>query len=49
MTIWFPRRINGRWYRPGSKVFRADVFSPGGHSYHYGDEFDVLKGNIIER
>ena len=40
----FPRRINGRWYCR-EYVYRRFVSSPGGGSWQYGDEFDVLKEN----
>jgi len=38
-----PRRINGRWYFKGDVIYRRQRFGPGGVSYAYGDEFDVLK------
>lgn len=43
VTIWRPRKINGKWRWPGEKVFRKYHLSPGGGFYEYGDEFSVLK------
>lgn len=43
VTILWPRKINGRWYWPGSKVYRYYTLSPGGGFWRYGDEFDILK------
>lgn len=40
-----PRRINGRWYWPGSRVYRYYTMSPGGGFWTYGDEFDILKND----
>lgn len=38
-----PRKINGRWYWPGARVYRYIILSPGGGYWCYGDDFDVLK------
>ena len=43
VTIIVPRRINGRWYGPGARVYRYHTLSPGGGFWTYGDEFDILK------
>jgi hypothetical protein len=43
IRIWIPRKINGRWYAPGSRVFRRRSFAAGGVYWQYGDEFDVLR------
>jgi hypothetical protein len=42
--IWLPKKINNRWYRPGSIVYRREGKGPteGGY-WIYGDEFDILK------
>ena len=42
-TLILPKRIGGRWYWPGRKVYRRFTLSPGGGFYKYGTEFDVLK------
>lgn len=42
-TLWIPRKINGRWYWPGARVYRRYSLSPGGGMWTYGDEFDMLK------
>ena len=39
-----PKRINGKWYRPGSWVYRRWVLTPGGGYYRYGDDFDFMRG-----
>ena len=39
-----PKRINGKWYRPGSWVYRRWVLTPGGGYYKYGDDFDYMRG-----
>ena len=39
-----PKRINGKWYRPGSWVYRRWVLTPGGGYYRYGDDFDYMRG-----
>lgn len=39
-----PKRINGRWYKPGSWVYRKFVVTPGGGYYKYGDDFDFMRG-----
>lgn len=39
-----PKRINGRWYKPGSWVYRKWVLSPGGGYWKYGDDFDFMRG-----
>ena len=39
----FPRRINGKWYKPGEWVWRRYVLSPGGGFYEYGDQFDYMR------
>lgn len=39
-----PKRINGRWYKPGSWVYRKFVTTPGGGYYKYGDDFDFMRG-----
>ena len=44
VTVWRPRRINGVWYGPGSKVWRRFLFSPGGGYWQWGDTFDRLRG-----
>lgn len=40
-----PRRINGRWYFKGDRVYRKERMRglTGSQQYRYGDEFDVLK------
>ena len=40
----FPRRINGKWYKPGEWVYRKRVHGPGGASWIYGDHFDFMRG-----
>lgn len=44
VTVWRPRRINGRWYRPGERVYRRFLISPGGGYWQWGDVFDKLRG-----
>ena len=39
-----PKRINGKWYKPGGWVYRRWVLSPGGGYYKYGDDFDFMRG-----
>ena len=39
-----PKRINGKWYRPGEWVYRRWVMSPGGGYWKYGDDFDYMRG-----
>lgn len=39
-----PKRINGKWYKPGDWVYRRYVLSPGGGYYKYGDDFDFMRG-----
>ena len=39
-----PKRINGRWYKPGAWVYRKFVMTPGGGYYKYGDDFDYMRG-----
>lgn len=39
-----PKRINGRWYKPGDWVYRKFVMTPGGGYYKYGDDFDFMRG-----
>lgn len=39
-----PKRINGKWYKPGDWVYRRRVLSPGGGFYQYGDDFDFMRG-----
>jgi hypothetical protein len=39
-----PKRINGRWYKPGAWVYRKFVVSPGGGYWKYGDDFDFMRG-----
>ena len=39
-----PKRINGRWYKPGAWVYRKFVMTPGGGYYKYGDDFDYIRG-----
>lgn len=39
-----PKRINGKWYKPGSWVYRRYVLTPGGGYYKYGDDFDFMRG-----
>ena len=39
-----PKRINGKWYKPGDWVYRRWVLSPGGGYYKYGDDFDYMRG-----
>lgn len=41
--LWRPKRVNGRWYWPGDRVYRRWVPSPGGGFWRYGDEFDLLR------
>ena len=43
VITWLPRKINGRWYWPGSRVYRYRRISPGGGLWIYGDEFDILR------
>lgn len=40
-----PKRINGKWYRPGEWVYRRWAISPGGGFWVYGDDFDYLRGH----
>jgi hypothetical protein len=40
----FPKRINGKWYRPGDTVYRRRVMDSNGGYYKYGDDFDFMKG-----
>ena len=44
-----PKRINGKWYKPGEWVYRRRV--NGGYAregewpkYEYGDHFDFMRG-----
>ena len=37
-----PKKINRKWYKPGSWVYRRWVTSPGGGYWQYGDDFDYL-------
>jgi hypothetical protein len=39
-----PKRINGKWYKPGSWVYRKWVMTPGGGYWKYGDDFDFMRG-----
>lgn len=39
-----PKKINGKWYKPGSWVYRRFVMTPGGGYYRYGDDFDFMRG-----
>lgn len=39
---WIPRKIGKRWYWH-SPIYRKWQLSPGGGSWRYGTEFDVLK------
>lgn len=39
-----PKRINGKWYRPGDWVYRRRANSPGGGFWVYGDDFDFMRG-----
>ena len=39
-----PKRINGKWYKPGAWVYRRYVLSPGGGYWKYGDDFDYMRG-----
>lgn len=41
---FFPKKINGKWYKPGSWVYRKFVMTPGGGYYKYGDDFDYMRG-----
>lgn len=43
VIIWCPRKINGRWYWPGTRVYRRRTLSPSGGMWTYGDSFDILK------
>jgi hypothetical protein len=45
ITLMVPRRINGRWYWPGARVYRRYSLGPGGGFWMYGDEFDILKND----
>jgi hypothetical protein len=39
-----PRRVNGRWYFKGDRVYRKEkMWGLNGTRYKYGDEFDVLR------
>lgn len=40
----FPKRINGRWYKPGEWVYRRRAYGPGGATWIYGDDFDFMRG-----
>jgi hypothetical protein len=39
-----PKRINGKWYKPGAWVYRRYVLTPSGGYYKYGDDFDYMRG-----
>ena len=39
-----PKKINGKWYRPGDWVYRRKAFGPGGMTWIYGDDFDYMRG-----
>jgi hypothetical protein len=39
-----PKRINGKWYKAGSWVYRRWMPSPGGGYWKYGDDFDFMRG-----
>lgn len=39
-----PKKINGKWYKSGSWVYRKFVMTPGGGYYKYGDDFDYMRG-----
>ena len=39
-----PKRINGKWYKPGEWVYRKRVHGPGGATWIYGDHFDFMRG-----
>jgi hypothetical protein len=39
-----PKKINGKWYKPGAWVYRKFVMSPGGGYWKYGDDFDFMRG-----
>ena len=39
-----PKRINGKWYKPGDWVYRRRANSPGGGFWVYGDDFDFMRG-----
>ena len=40
-----PKRINGRWYFKGDRVYRKEKMwgLSGSNRYKYGDEFDILR------
>lgn len=42
-TLWWPKRVKGKWYWPTERVYRKFVLSPGGGFYVYGDDFDALR------
>lgn len=39
-----PKKINGKWYKPGEWVYRRRTFGPGGSGWVYGDDFDFMRG-----
>lgn len=39
-----PKKINGKWYKPGDWVYRRRAISPGGGFWVYGDDFDFMRG-----
>ena len=39
-----PKKINGKWYKPGEWVYRKKTFGPGGTGWIYGDHFDFMRG-----
>lgn len=39
-----PKRINGKWYKPGAWVYRRWILTPGGGYWKYGDDFDFMRG-----
>jgi len=39
-----PKKINGKWYKPGEWVYRKRAFGPGGPGWIYGDHFDYMRG-----
>jgi hypothetical protein len=43
VTLWWPKRIKGKWFWPTETVYRKFVLSPGGGFYLYGDDFDFIK------
>ena len=40
-----PKKINGKWYKPGEWVYRKRSFGPGGAGWIYGDHFDFMRGS----